>query len=183
MNAILSLEPETVMPDDLADTLLVRASRPSDAPAVRWLRRNGHLHGDAQRDCAALPASGSEAFIASAHNVLVVEVDGRVVGATAIDERCGPIAHLRWLCVSPDWHAQQLVARHLAEAATAHARDRGCLKLVVHTALAASQVADLFESLGFVFSRERVLGGAPVVEFYLNFYKSRGHKGRTEDPR
>jgi hypothetical protein len=65
-----------------------------------------------------------------------------------------------------EWH----VAEQLLAAAMAHAWEQGCLKLIVHTPLAASQVAGFIHDLGFTFSRERGVGGAHVLEFYLDLY-------------
>jgi hypothetical protein len=50
---------------------------------------------------------------------------------------------------------------------------------VVHTPLTASQVAGFFHYLGFTFSRERGVGAAHVLEFYLNLYvRPRSRKPR-----
>lgn len=157
-------------PEELAIDIRVRAYRSADESVVVWLSRNGHLHGDAKGGPAAVLRSMADASPASRHHVLVAEADGQVIGATAIAPQREPIAHLLWLCIAPDWRAEPLVAERLVETATAHAREHGCLKLVVHTPLAASQVAGFFHHLGFKFSRERGAGGAHVLEFYLDLY-------------
>jgi len=156
--------------EELTIDIRVRAYRPPDESVVVWLHRNGHLHGDPEGDPTAVLRSMADATPASRHHVLVVEADGQVIGATAIAEQPEPIAHLLWLCVAPDWQAERIVAERLVETAAAHAREQGWLKLVVHTPLAASQVASLFYGLGFEFSRERGAGGAHVLEFYLDLY-------------
>jgi N-acetylglutamate synthase-like GNAT family acetyltransferase len=161
-----------MMHEELTIDIRVRAYRSADESVVVWLHRNGHLHGDAEGELTAVLRSITDASPASRHHVLVVEVDGQVVGATATARQREPIGHLLWLCIAPDWQAEQIVAERLVETATAHAREQGWLKLVVHTSLAASQVAGFFHHMGFRFSRERGVGGAHVLEFYLDLYVS-----------
>jgi GNAT superfamily N-acetyltransferase len=161
----------SMMHEEPTIDIRVRAYRCTDEPVVVWLHRNGHLHGDTQGDVTAFLRNMADASPAS-HHVLVVEVDGQVIGATAIANQREPIAHLLWLCIAPDWQAQRVAAERLVKTATAHVREQGCLKLVVHTPLAASQVAGFFHHMGFEFSRERGVGGAHVLEFYMDLYAS-----------
>ncbi len=167
---------------DLAIDIRVRTYRAADETEVVWLRRNGHLHGDAEGDPAVALRSAA-AGPASCHHVLVVEVDGRIVGATAIARQRELIAHLLWLCIAPDWQSERCVAEHLVERAAATAREHGSLKLVVHTPLAASQVAGFFCRLGFAFHRERTAGSSHVIEFYVDLYARpdplRGNSGES----
>lgn len=169
--------------DPATDAIVVRTYRPSDETAVLWLQRHGRLHGDPQdgdttclKDVACSDWTGR-------HHVLVIEVNGQVVGATAIDRQQELIARLRWLCVAPHWQGEQSVIERLVETATITAREHGCLKLVVHTSLSAAQVADFFQRLGFLFYRERVLGIAHVIEFYVNLYMQPGPKKRGDQRR
>lgn len=150
----------------------VRAYRPGDESVVVWLHRNGLLHGDAESDLTAALRSAAHASPRSRHHVLVIEADGKVIGATAIAKQREPIAHLLWLCIAPDWQAERTVIERLVETATAHAQEQGWLKLIVHTSLTASQVAGFFQHMGFRFSRERGGGGEHVLEFYLDLYAS-----------
>jgi hypothetical protein len=81
------------------------------------------------------------------------------------------LAHLRSLCVAPEFAERHVVASSLAEMAIRDAGERGYLKLVVHTDLPPCQLTTALHDLGFEFSRERSVGGEHLLEFYQNLYE------------
>lgn len=106
----------------------------------------------------------------SRHHAWIAQSRGEVIAALGLALHETPVAHLLWLGGAPSSDTDRLLARSLVEAATAHARDQGCLKLIVHASLTESQVG-FFEQLGFVFSRQRGVGPDRVLEFYLDLYR------------
>jgi ribosomal protein S18 acetylase RimI-like enzyme len=67
------------------------------------------------------------------------------------------------------WHDVE-VASVLIEKATHHARQRDCLKLVLHTPVNDEWAIAFLHQLGFEYARARELGGRHLLEFYLNIY-------------
>jgi N-acetylglutamate synthase-like GNAT family acetyltransferase len=95
-----------------------------------------------------------------------------VIGTVALAEVSRDVGCLQCLRVAPGWQVDRRVARCLIQAATAHARATGFLKLVVEAPAAIQpQVVSNFRLLGFEFSRSREVGGTNVLEFYLNLYE------------
>lgn len=101
----------------------------------------------------------------------VAESFGRIVGSAAVIHNDASLAHLRYLCVAPDIADRHVVARRLAETAIRDAYERGYLKLVVHTNSPPSRLTAVLHDLGFEFSRERLMDGEHVLEFYQNLYE------------
>lgn len=152
------------------DEILVRTYRPADRSVVRGLHRNVQGFGHAGIDCETVLNAMTDVAKPSRHHVWVAEAEGQVIAATAVARHRDQTAHLLWLRVAAGLEYERYVFERLVRTATAHVREHGCLKLVVHTLLAASQVADFLHHLGFTFSRERGVGGAHVLEFYLDLY-------------
>lgn len=157
-------------PEEPVIDLQIRAYRPPDESVVLALHDNGQVYGSADADCETIVMAMADAALPSRYHVWVAEADGRVIAAIAVARHQEEIAHLLWLCVATDLKYERHVAEQLVRAATAHVREQGCLKLVVHTPLAASQAAGSFHHLGLKFSRERGIGGTHVLEFYMDLY-------------
>ena len=109
--------------------------------------------------------------IAGKLHMWVAKACRRVIGWVAVIPDNDWLAHLRHLCVVPDLAERIVVARGLAETAIRQARERGYLKLVVHTDLPPGRLATKLHELGFEFSREHSKGGEHVLEFYQNLYE------------
>jgi|SRR5271156_4990973 len=112
-----------------------------------------------------------EGATAGKHHMWVAEAFGRIVGSVAVICNDASLAHLRYLCITPDFVEPRVVARGLAEIAIKDAWERGYLKLVVHTDSPPSQPTAFLHDLGFEFSRERWMGREHVLEFYQNLYE------------
>ena len=170
MNASRTLERREMMPEEPAIDIEIRAYRPLDGSVVLGLHRNGKAYGHADADCETVVKAMADVPLPSRHHIWVAEADGQIIAAIAVARHQNQTAHLLWLCVAAGLKYERQVAQQMVRAATAHVGEQGCLKLVVHTPLAASQVADFFHRLGFTFSRERGVGGTHVLEFYLDLY-------------
>jgi amino-acid N-acetyltransferase len=118
------------------DTVRTRHATTSDARAIRTLI-------DAYvSDGTLLPRT--EDFIAmNAHNFLVAEEDGRVIGCVHLDEYAPSLSELRSLAVSSDGQGKG-VGRSLVVATEALARQRG-----VATLFAVSNDEAFFRRFGF----------------------------------
>jgi L-amino acid N-acyltransferase YncA len=112
-----------------------------------------------------------EGAIAGIHHVWVAEAGGRIIGATVVIPSNASLAHLRFIFVTPDFTDRFAVTMDLVQTAIRDARERGYLKLVVHTDSPPSRLAIRLHDLGFEFSRERSVSGEHVLEFYQNLYE------------
>jgi hypothetical protein len=109
--------------------------------------------------------------LAGNHLIWVAEAFGRTVGSATVTHNDPSVAHLRSLCVAPDFASPPAVAKALAETAIREVYERGYLKLVVHTDLLSGRLTPALHNLGFEFSREHLIDGERVVEFYRNLYE------------
>jgi N-acetylglutamate synthase-like GNAT family acetyltransferase len=164
---------------DNRDPFTIRAYRPEDHAEVSRLYRAGLMVGqldpyDPAVDLEHIEESyGRDGF----SHFWVAEADGHLIGTVAIahDDTGGQridIAHLRRLRVDPAWQHDARVAVRLLEVATAHARAKKYLKLVVHTPVDDARYRALLERLGFVFARRRQVHDRPVLEFYVHLYRA-----------
>ena len=78
---------------------------------------------------------------------------------------------MRRLRVTPSFRRQGIAAR-LLQAALAHCRDQGFLKVLLDARLEQTAAVQLFEREGFQFSRNRETAGVHIREFYLDLYGS-----------
>jgi ribosomal protein S18 acetylase RimI-like enzyme len=140
-----------------------------------WLHRHGCIYGDPNGNYAAVIKAATDIDTVQERRLWVAEACGEILGALTIGNVSDQAAHLLWLCVAPGWRAELLVAKALLQTATAHARAMGYLKLILHAHLASAEAARLFHDLGFAFSRQRLIGGMHVFEFYLDLYKQQPH--------
>ncbi|MEA2734680.1 MAG: Acetyltransferase domain, partial [Humisphaera sp.] len=117
--------------EEADDSVVVRPATSADRPHVDRLCHAGLLPG--RVDYESDEADRIRATLGSERDrFLVAEADGKIVGTIAVVEAAPDIGHLHWLRVDPEWQADLKVARCLARAAAAHARDVGLLKLAVH---------------------------------------------------
>ena len=115
---------------------LIRPATAADAEAVRALIDRYTADG------TLLPRT--EAFIAAyAHNFLVAEADGEVVGCVHLDEYSPSLAELRSLAVAPGWLGVG-VGRALVAGTERLARQRGYATL-----FAVSNDEEFFQKHGF----------------------------------
>jgi N-acetylglutamate synthase-like GNAT family acetyltransferase len=155
-----------------AEPCSVRTFTQSDAAIVGRLAREGLLPGLAghySHQTELIP----QAYLAPGReHFWVAEAGDNVVGTVALAEVSPDVGCLQWLRVAPPCQADSLVARRLVQAATAHARAMGLLKLIIEAPAALQpQIVSFFHLLGFEFSRSREVGGTNVLEFYLNLYE------------
>ena len=144
-------------------------ARDRDAVLALWL--GDVMHSQPGSEIVDVLTISMEGAIAGKHHVWVAEAFGRIIGSVAVIRNNASLAHLRSLCVAPDFAERHEVARALAETAVRDAWERGYLKLVVHTNSSPSRLTAFLHDLAFEFSRERSMGGEHVLEFYLNLYK------------
>jgi N-acetylglutamate synthase-like GNAT family acetyltransferase len=161
------------------DSFTIRNFRPEDRADVSRLYRDGLIMGqldpyDPAVDLKHVEESyGRDAF----SHFWVAEADGRLIGTVAIDhddtnDKHIDIAHLRRLRVDPAWQHDERVAVRLLEVATAHARAKRYVKLVVHTPVDDGRCRALLERLGFIFARKRQVHDRAVLEFYVQLYRA-----------
>ena len=81
------------------------------------------------------------------------------------------VAEMRRLRVTPSFRRKGIAAR-LLQAALAHCRDQGFLKVLLDARLEQTAAVQLFEREGFQFSRNRETAGVSIREFYLDLYGS-----------
>ncbi len=95
----------------------------------------------------------------------------RVIGMVGVVATKTDVAEMRRLRVTPSFRRQGIAAR-LLQAALAHCRDQGFLKVLLDARLEQTAAVQLFEREGFQFSRNRETAGVHIREFYLDLYGS-----------
>ena len=95
----------------------------------------------------------------------------RVIGMVGVVATKTDVAEMRRLRVTPSFRRQGIAAR-LLQAALAHCRDQGFLKVLLDARLEQTAAVQLFEREGFQFSRNRETAGVSIREFYLDLYGS-----------
>jgi N-acetylglutamate synthase-like GNAT family acetyltransferase len=161
------------------DPFIIRNYRPEDCAEVTRLYREGLMLGQLDPYDSAVDLEhieecyGRDSFC----HFWVAQADGRLIGTVAIahdetGEMRIDIAHLRRLRVDPAWQHDDRVAVRLLEVATAHARAKKYLKLVIHTPVDDLRCRAMLERLGFVFARKRQVHGRLVLEFYMHLYRA-----------
>ncbi|MEM6460133.1 MAG: GNAT family N-acetyltransferase [Planctomycetota bacterium] len=106
------------------------------------------------------------------HHFWVAEVAGRVVGMIGVGSDEEHTAEVRRLRVDPA-HQAGGVAECLLEAALAHCKEHGYLKIRLDTRYEKTAAVDHFERIGFQHNRTRTAPGKEVLEFYLDLYRQR----------
>lgn len=152
----------------------IRHFRPGDESAASHLYREGLLIGQLDPfDQATDLERIDDVYIRRPPNHFwVAEAANLVIGTIAISQENAEIAHVRRLRVEPAWQADSRVAGHLVQAATAHARANGFLKLILHTPVDDRRAVPLLHRLGLEFAITRTVNGRQVLEFYLSLYST-----------
>lgn len=158
------------------DGVVLRACAVGDWPAVNWLEVHGGLCSQGQpaatNDAADddLDERPDEAvWVADARGEVVGVIGLRVTETGAHGPRGGRVAHVCRLCVAPAWRGRHIFPR-LVRVALDHARERDCLKVVVHTFADAGRAKAFVESVGFNYAGSRQARGEGVLEFYMDLY-------------
>ena len=123
----------------------------------------------------------SGTYIGSIHNRFWVAVAPQqettsaprehVIGMVGVVATKTDVAEMRRLRVTTSFRRQGIAAR-LLQAALAHCRDQGFLKVLLDARLEQTAAVQLFEREGFQFSRNRETTGVHIREFYLDLYGS-----------
>jgi GNAT superfamily N-acetyltransferase len=165
-------ESPRITPTFPVDEVCVRRFFPADQLAVARLYREGLLAGQVDPNDAAADLADIKAayFGRPQDHFWVAEVARQVVGTVGITINEQQVGHLRRLRVAPGWQESGHTASLLVETVTAHAREYGCVKLVLYTLLDDKRAVTLLHRLGFEFSRSRDLSGRHLLEFYVNLY-------------
>jgi N-acetylglutamate synthase-like GNAT family acetyltransferase len=149
----------------------VRRFEARDRKAVLALWPADVMHPLAGSQSVDLLINSIEGAIAGKHHMWVAEAFGQIIGSAAVIHNDASLAHLRYLYVAPDFADRHVIARGLAERAIRDAYERGYLKLIIHSNLPPSRLTSVLHDLGFEFSRERLMDGEHVLEFYQNLYE------------
>jgi N-acetylglutamate synthase-like GNAT family acetyltransferase len=156
------------------DPFVIRNFRQDDQPEARRLYRGGLLIGQIDPyDEATDLEHIEEVYIHRPPNHFwVAEAGEAVIGTIAMLQENRDIAHVRRLRVAQAWQLDWRVAVRLVQVATAHARDNGFLKLILHTPVDDRRAVPLLQRLGLEFARTRKVHDRQVLEFYLSLYST-----------
>ena len=167
----------------------IRQATEDDANAILALHQESIHDQDLPHEQKALgldvPADlqhFSGTYIGSIHNRFWVAVAPkkqekssaqreRVIGMVGVVATKTDVAEMRRLRVTPNFRRKGIAAR-LLEAALAHCRDQGFLKVLLDARLEQTAAVQLFEREGFQFIRNRETAGVQIREFYLDLYGS-----------
>jgi hypothetical protein len=150
----------------------IRRFRTEDQAEVVHLYRHGLLGGHLNpNDLAADLDDVEGAYFRCPHGYFwVAEAKGELIGMVAISEGERGVMDLKRLRVAPLWQLESRVAIGLVRTAILHARVRGCLKFVFHTAMDAPRALQLLDGLGLQISKIRQSDGQHFIEVYDDVY-------------
>lgn len=158
---------------DSLPNLVVRSYRADDQCAVSHLYDHGLLAGQiAPNDTGAdIDDVGMAYFSDEGNHFWVAELDAAVVGMIGVAREEHHQAEIRRLRVAKQ-HQHLPIATALIEAALAHCKKHGYLKIVLDTRLSTqSDAIAVLERAGFQHTRTRNPHGKEVLEFYLDLYR------------
>ncbi len=148
----------------------VRQFEARDREAVMALWPADVLQSQPDAQTLNMLVNSMEDASAGKQQVWVAEASDRIIGSAAVISDSATLAHLKYLFVAPEFVEDHIVARGLAKTAITYTRERGYLKLVVHTNLPPCRLTTFLRELGFEFSREHLLDKEHVLDFYQNLY-------------
>jgi ribosomal protein S18 acetylase RimI-like enzyme len=111
----------------------------------------------------------------------VAETQARISGFVFGFECAGKVAHFQAV-VHSQFRGRD-IDRRLARVALESARERGCLKIVLHNARAAPWAIQILEKSGFIFSRRRESNRETCLEFYVDLYARRSDQSGADHVR
>jgi N-acetylglutamate synthase-like GNAT family acetyltransferase len=151
----------------------VRLYQPQDKPQVNRLYEEGMLAGQVDpRDTAADIDNIADAYFSDSRDSFwVAQANAEVIGTIAVAHELEHTAQVRRLRVDKAWQPTT-VASDLIKTALSHCRHAGYLKVVFETRFERTATVDLFQRLGFHYTRARNVFDKELLEFYLNLYKS-----------
>ncbi|MEM6550952.1 MAG: GNAT family N-acetyltransferase [Planctomycetota bacterium] len=157
---------------DASPPMQVRSFESRDQERVSFLYDHGLLAGQiAPNDTGAdIDNIHAAYFDDERHHFWVAETDGRVVGmiGVASDER--DTAEVRRLRVEAELQHTP-IASALVEAALAHCKHHGYLKVRLDTRFDSDTAVGMFDKIGFQHTRTRTTPGKEMLEFYLDLYR------------
>ena len=168
----------TQQPDSTENAWTVRLYQPADKATVNRLYEEGLLAGQVDpRDTAADMENIPEAYFSDARDCFwVAQAQDQVIGTIAVAHEVEHTAQVRRLRVDKTWQTST-VASDLIKTALRHCRHAGYLKVVFETRFERSAALDLFQRLGFHYTRARSVFDKELLEFYLNLYQNQQHDG------
>jgi ribosomal protein S18 acetylase RimI-like enzyme len=151
---------------------VIRESREADQNQAARLYRDGLMTGQLDPfDSATDLQHMMEVYAHRPPNRFwVAETADRIIGMLGLLQEEEGVGHMRRLRVDPTWQSDYRVAVGLMQVAAGYARERGFLKLVLHTPVDDRWAIPLLRRLGLAFARKRDIHGRQVIEFYVNFY-------------
>lgn len=160
-------------PTKIIEGLQVRTYQPQDQASVSHLYTAGLLAGQiAPNDTGADIENIREAYFDDPrHHFWVAEVEGQVLGMIGVASDESHTAEIRRLRVLPEYQDSNIAAT-LLEAAVAHCKHHGYLKVVLDTRFERIAAVDLFDKIGFQHTRTKSLHGKDLLEFYLDLYRA-----------
>lgn len=179
------LEPEALewlpMPDGEGNLeFAIRGFKPSDAPAVQALYRQGLVGGKIAENDTALDLDDVQGVYMSrpGNHFWVAVVDGEIIGTIGVqhypDDATGEIRRLR---VARDFRRRG-IGSALVETAIKFCTENQYLKVKLDTFMEHEPAIKLFEKFRFRHDRTKSVAGKDCMYFYMDLYTgpSRPHK-------
>lgn len=159
--------------------LQVRSFEEHDQQAVSRLYDQGLLAGQiAPNDSGADIDNMREAYFDNErHHFWVAELNGDVIAMIGVASDEPHTAEIRRLRVNPDHQQTVGIASTLLEAAIAHCKHHGYLKVRLDTRFERDAAVGLFDHVGFQHTRTRSMHGKDLLEFYLDLYRQDKNEG------
>jgi ribosomal protein S18 acetylase RimI-like enzyme len=153
------------------EVLPVRCATPGDIPSLRELFDRSRLEGKVRgNDTGAdLEHLLEGYFNCDGSGFWVADHDGAVIGMIGVQRLSDNSAEMRRLRVR-EAYRRRGVGTRLMQHAIAFCREMQYLKVVLDVRIERSPAISMFDNFGFLHSRERVIDGRKLLDFYLDLY-------------
>lgn len=150
---------------------IVRSATNDDVPILRELYEKSKLEGQLRiNDTGAdLDHLVEGYFDCKDSGFWVAENNTSIIGMVGVQRLSDNSAEIRRLRVR-DGFRRRGIGTLLMEHAISFCRDKQYLKVVLDVRIERSPAINMFDAFGFVHSRERVLNGRKLLDFYLDLY-------------
>ena len=150
---------------------IVRSATNDDVPILRDLYEKGKLEGQLRiNDTGAdLDHLMEGYFDCKDSGFWVAENNTSIIGMVGVQRISDNSAEIRRLRVR-DGYRRRGIGTMLMEYAISFCRDKQYLKVVLDVRIERSPAINMFDTFGFVHSRERDMNGRKLLDFYLDLY-------------
>jgi len=157
--------------DRSSEALAIRVAVVGDVPVLRELFERSRIEGQLRENDTGsdLDHLAAGYFECKDSGFWVAEVDAIIVGMIGVQRINDDAAEIRRLRVRDNFRRQG-IAKKLMEHAILFCKDKQFLKVILDVRIERVSAISMFDTFGFVHSKERDFNGRKLRDFYLDLY-------------